>query len=414
MKFMAPYTYLCLLSAWGIAQNLEGLGAFKYFNDSVERIGDRQFMLTNLDPGVGVSIISVIVTLVLLFVLYLNVRACFAIRSSLGVKSMLIWGLPGLLSLFGYSVDPQWFAPDVFRFAVGFPGGVGSAAANLAIVLVLGWSVAILFGSRWERNKLKNLYDHFWYPLGLAAVLYFVIDSGLPFYKADVDEASANKIEILNLYKASAKSIERACEDSKYISTNAADLCRFQDGLSENISTQIDERREIRDKMDLPIWIKTLSSDANNKILRDIDLANAWACAGENLSQLCIAIPFEDVVNMQNPGEKYIFLPTAYAKRLAADDASIKKVNDRINEIEMGHNIRYFAFLAVGLLAGGKVANATRALLSTDISKQKSWTVVIFKFIYLLARATFVGLWSGLRLLFDSFRALLRSARNDR
>ncbi|WP_155122825.1 hypothetical protein [Burkholderia ubonensis] len=413
MNFLAPYAYLCLLSAWGIAQNLEGLGIFKYFNEPVRQIAGKPFMLLSFDPAVGVSIISVITTLVLLTVFYLNVRACFAVGRKLGIVSISIWVLPGLLSIFGCTVDAKWFAPDVFRFAVGFPGGVGSAAANLGIALVFGWSVAILYGGKWDKNKLKNVYDHFWYPLGLAAVLYFVVDSGLPFYKADANEEIDRQVAILNLYKDSAKNIGRACAENKYIAGNAIRLCSFQKGLSDQIFVQLNEKRELRGKMDVPDWLKTLSAGKDEQLLRDIDFVNQWACADGNIREFCLKIPLEDVLSSKNPDESYVFLPPDYAAIIIKSQSLLKGIDGRIGDIERGHNIRYFAFLAVGLLAGGKVANATRALLRGDVVKQKSLIIGFLKIVYSMAAATFICLRRGLNFLFAKFRSMPRSGRAE-
>lgn len=391
LNFLAPYAYFCLISAWGIAQNLEGLGIFKYLNDPVERVGDKSFLLLNLSPAAGVSVVSVIVTLILLFVFVANLRASFAVSRRLGIIAALIWISPGLFAILGQSIAAGWLAPDVFRFAVGFPGGVGSASVNLIIALISGWSIAILFGCRWGKNEFKNFYDHFWYPLGLAAVLYFVIDAGLPFYKVDADEAIGQEIAVLNLYKKSAENIYQTCQDSKDFANGAARLCQFGKALSPQIVMELDEKREIRAKMDLPDWVRTLAADKDGKLEKDIDFANDWACEQRNRPELCFKIPFEQVLDSKSLDGRYLFLPAVYAQGIERDDVSLKKVDSRIHDIEIGHNIRYFAFLVVGFLAGGKVANATRSLLSGDVARQKSWVIWFFRFlrsliVYILKR----------------------------
>jgi hypothetical protein len=411
IRFLAPYGDICLLSAWGVAQNLEGLGIFKYLNDPVEKIGGNSVMALNLDPAVGVSVVSVIMTLALIAVFYLNVRASFAVAKKVGFISIAVWISPGLLSIVGYSIDESWLAPDVFRSGSGFPGGARSAAVNLGMVLVLGWSVAILIGSRWNKNKLKNVYDHFWYPLGLVAVLYFVIDSGLSFYKADADNEIKQQIGILNLYKISANNIDRACSGNEYISTRAGRLCEFQRGLLDQVSMQLHKKPEIRGKMEIPDWIKILSDGKDAKLLMDIDMVNAWACDRGNRSEMCFQIPLDEVLDPKNPDKSYIFLPPVYAKFFQASSASLRKVEGRINDIEIGRNIRYFAFLAVGLLAGGKVANATRALLTKDVAKQKSWLILFLKALYSFLVWAFAGSWSRLKSSYVKYRHMLQNFR---
>lgn len=405
LNFLAPYAYFCLISAWGIAQNLEGLEVFKYLNDRIERVGDKSFLLMNLSPAAGVSVVSVIVTLILLIVFVTNLRASFAVSKRLGIIAVLIWIAPGLFAISGQSVAAGWLAPDVFRFTVGFPGGVGSAAINLIIALVSGWSIAILFGSRWGKNEFKNVYDHFWYPLGLAAVLYFVIDAGLPFYKVDADEAIGHEIAALNLYKKSAENISQACQDSKDIASGAARLCQFGKGLSPQIVMELDEKREIRSRMDLPAWVETLAADRDGKLKRDIDFVNAWACEQRNRPELCFKIPFAEILDSKGLEERYLFLPAAYAQAIERNDASLKKVEDRIHDIEIGHNIRYFAFLVVGFLAGGKVANATRSLLSGDVARQKSWIKRFFKFSYSIIAYALIMIYKLIKLISNKFKS---------
>ncbi|WP_155122562.1 hypothetical protein [Burkholderia ubonensis] len=395
--FFIPYVQLSLISAWGIAQNFEGIGVFKYFNESVVQLGGRIFWLLNLSPLVGVTIISIIVSFALSVILVLNVRACFSVGGRAGVASIFIWTMPGLFSMIGWRIDAKWFAPDVFRFAVGFPGGVGSAAINLVISLIAGWSIAILFGRRFDRNNLKNVYDHLWYPLGLVAVLYFVVDSGLPFYKEDATDATQQEIAILKLYRDSVQSLERACAANEYVLANAANLCHLKEEIGSQIAMEIDKKSEIRAKTDLPQWISTLGEGKNPELEREIAFINDWACARGNLRNACGRIPIEQAIDQKDIDKSYVFLPPYYAGALLKIDASFKKVDEHIRSIEMGHNIRYFAFLGVGLLAGGKVANATRAFLADDVAPQKSWIVYSLR-----------GIWWGINL---GIRTLLMGAR---
>jgi hypothetical protein len=56
------------------------------------------------------------------------------------------------------------------------------------------------------------------------------------------------------------------------------------------------------------------------------------------------------------------------------------KADRRIHDIEQGRNLRYFGFLIIAILAGGKLANASRAMFKVDPGRPRSWTVCTVKY----------------------------------
>jgi hypothetical protein len=61
--------------------------------------------------------------------------------------------------------------------------------------------------------------------------------------------------------------------------------------------------------------------------------------------------------------------------------ASMEKSDQHIHDIERGHNLRYFGFLFVAILAGGKLANASRAMVKHELVRPKSWLLTIIYYL---------------------------------
>ncbi|MBM7343704.1 hypothetical protein [Pantoea coffeiphila] len=66
------------------------------------------------------------------------------------------------------------------------------------------------------------------------------------------------------------------------------------------------------------------------------------------------------------------FLPPPYAQNLQLLQKSIQKADEHIQEIEQGHNTRYFVFLLLAFVAGGKLANASRSMVKHDTVRPPS------------------------------------------
>lgn len=75
LKFLHPYLLFCNLAAWGLAQNLEGLGLFHYINDVPMRVGNEVIYPLNFSPIHGVNGLSGVLTLMLIPISLLNIRA---------------------------------------------------------------------------------------------------------------------------------------------------------------------------------------------------------------------------------------------------------------------------------------------------------------------------------------------------
>ncbi|WP_410706577.1 hypothetical protein [Citrobacter braakii] len=376
IQFFLPYLTLCNLASWGLAQNLEGLGIFQYLNSQPIQIGDNVVYPLNLNPVIGVTSLSITLTGILIVVFVLNVRACFYLNKWVGGIGLLLWFLPGLLNLFGFLPDIRSMGPDIFRFGDGFPGSMKSAAANLLICLVSGWSIILLISSFWKKNTFKNFYDHIWYILGLIAALYFVVDAGLPSYKADLSEADDRMVRTLKLFRAGEERLEILCPLPE-VAALSPSLCALTPELRWNIPRYLDLNSTFRVKSESPNWTAKLTSEPTLAI--EIEKLNIWTCTHPSHKSLCQTVPTDTAMSIKDIDKPIAFPPPSYALSIQALHASMQKADQRISEIERGHNTRYFVFLILAFMAGGKLANASRSMVKDDSVLPPSWILQSIK-----------------------------------
>lgn len=389
LQFFLPYLTLCHLASWGLAQNLEGLRLFKYLNTQPKQIGDVIFYPLNLNPAVGVANLSVVLTGVLVIIFVLNIRACFYLNKWVGSAGLTLWLLPGLLSMFGYVPDIRGVAPDVFRFGEGFPGSAESAAANLLMCLVAGWSLIMLLSSLWKKNTFKNVYDHIWYTMGLIAALYFVVDAGFSSYKSDLEDADDRMVRTLQLFRIAERHLDVLCALPETAELSPA-LCALAPELKWGVLSYLDMKGNVRSQIEPPNWAAKLASDP--VLASQIRALNNWACTQRQQPGQCQAVPRDTALSIQDMDTPLAFPSPNYADAIQRLHASMEKSDQRIREIERGRNLRYFVFLAVAFLAGGKLANASRAMVKDDSVRPRSWVLTTIKYVGKKAIATLKGL----------------------
>lgn len=422
IKFFLPYMMFCQLAAWGLAQNLEGMGLFKYLNAEQMHFGEEVHYLLTFSAARGVGGLSALLTLILILVFLLNIRASFYLNRWLGRISLGLWAIPGVMSLLDCVPDLRRFGPDVFRFGETFPGSTYSAAASLIICVVAGWSAFLLLSAFWKKNTFKNAYDHVWYVLGLSAALYFVVDNGLPAYKQDLSEANERMTRTLQLFKTADAELETLCTFSN-VTMRAPDLCRLVPEMKWSIQNRLDMQDFMRVQIELPDWITTLASKP--ELTRQIKALNNWACHDATFSKKCQTVPIETAVNAKDILTPVIFPSADYAALMQQLDKKMQKASARILEIEQGRNARYFLFLALAFFVGGKLANASRALVTHDVVRPPSWLCLCLRlvahYILLLGKAVAVRvilpllrcIWHKSGRLVVGIKAILRKKRKD-
>jgi len=376
LEFFIPYLSLCHLASWGLAQNLEGLGLFKYLNSQPMQVNDSIVYPMNLNPAVGVANLAVVLTGALAIVFMLNIRACFYLDKRIGYLGLTFWVLPGFLGVLGLMPDVHGMGPDVFRFGNGFPGGVESAAANLFICLLGGWSLILLVSSFWKKDAFKNAYDHVWYTLGLIAALYFVVDAGLPSYRDDLAATNVRMARTLQLFRTASNNLEVLCVSPKALRL-APTLCSMAPELKWRVISDVEMEIKVRTKVESPTWAAKLAADP--VLASEIEALNNWACAQRQRPEQCQRTPIETALSSRDLDTPVVFPSPIYAEAIQKFHTSMEKTERRIHDIKQAHNIRYFGFLVVAFLAGGKLANASRAMVKVDPGRPHSWVILIVK-----------------------------------
>lgn len=406
LKFLHPYLMFSNLAAWGLAQNLEGLGLFHHINDLPLQVGSDVIYPWNLSPTHGVNGLAGLITLLLFPIALLNIPAGFYLNRCAGWISLALWILPGALSLMGYVLDLNSFGPDMFRFGSGFTGSTSSAAANLFISLVTGWSVIMLFSALWKKNTFKNAFDHIWYVLGLIAALYYVTDSGLPSYKEDLSEAAERTTLIMQHFRNGEQNLEELCKEPEVIH-QIPDLCSLAPEMRWALQDSFASKNILRARIDLPDWVTRVADDRD--ISKQIEAFNTLACSPHTFRGNCQVVPIEMALDGEDYKTPKAFLPPAYAQRLLLLHKSMQKADARIQDIEQGHNTRYFVFIMLAFVAGGKLANASRSMVRHDTVRPKSWLFTCIRFIVhntLLLIRLFTA-----QLVLPFLRCLVRSAK---
>jgi len=377
LQFFQPYLTLCLLASWGLAQNLEGLGLFQYLNALPIQVSETTIYPLLLDASVGVAILTFILTVVLATVFILSIRACFYLNKRFGCIGLILWLLPGLLSMFGYIPDIHSVGPEMFLLGSGYLGNPASAAANMFICLIGGWSLILILSSYWGKDNFKNVYDHIWYLSGLSAVLYFVMDAALPVHQKSLTDADNRIVRTLQLFHTAKASLDVLCTLSEPEKLLAPALCELTpDMFFYHLDDDMQEN--VRAKIEPPEWIATLASDS--ELARQIEALNKWACVQGYQLEHCRRIPFGIALSTQDINASIVFPPPSYAKKVQQLHASMEEGDRRIHDIKQGYNRRYFIFLLFAILAGGKLANTSRALFKPNSGCTQSWVLISIKY----------------------------------
>lgn len=251
---------------------------------------------------------------------------------------------------------------------------------------------------------LGRLPEGIWYTLGLVAALYFVVDAGLSYYKRDLTEADDRMVHILQLFRTAEERLEILCALPETTALAPA-LCRLAPELRMGVLNYLEMKDFLRARVGPPGWVDKLATDP--ELARQIQALNNWVCAPNRRSEQCQSIPINAVMSNEDFDSPLVFPPPNYAKAIQEFHFAMKKADRRIEEIERGHNLRYFGFLFVAFLAGGKLANASRAMVKADSVRPPSW---IFNAISYAFRLTKSSLKRVAALIIDVCRRLAQQA----
>ena len=311
----------------------------------------------------------------------------------------------------GYVPALHSFGPDKFQFGANFHRqySIGSSESGH---LSDYWLVSHdAFRCVMEENAFKNAYDHIWYVLGLIAALYFVVDNGLPSYKEDLSQSGVRTTSIMQLYRSGEHNLTALCKDPVIVN-RAPDLCSLAPAMRWSYQDSLLSKDILRARIDLPDWVSSVASDSSLK--KQIDVFNSITCSSSQFRASCQTVPIEMSLDEEDFRRPVAFLPPPYAQALQQLHKSMEKADQRIQEIERGHNARYFVFLLLAFVAEGKLTNASRSMVKHDNIRPPSWIFMIIRFFAVKALLMCRMLVKGITMLLIGIISLLVAQRKIR
>lgn len=354
MEFWAPYFIFCGSATYSLIQNMESMGWVSFWEGIF------------IDPSSTFDLFLLLYLVFLPLVSFLSIIAAFSLHRVLGVLFLCSWILPGVLSVIGLDLNII-DVPDSYRVNDGsmYVGETKSTLYNVFTIFLLGWSIFTLFVHVFKiKKKFKDAYDHIWYTLGLAAAVIFVVDSNTSFYKSELAESESNITHALSIASGQLHYAKSICLKKK------ADLTEI--GISESFCpwvdmTESDYFRLAEDKYFTRYFkkISDFEKMITNDRLADITKFNGYICNSESESSNCDRLSFEiDRFSEKSnwPNSYYALAIVPINKALSIYWTQSSERYQKLAPVENVPNTKWFFYMFLGFIAGGKVANSSRAL----------------------------------------------------
>ncbi|RYY02276.1 MAG: hypothetical protein EOO53_11780 [Gammaproteobacteria bacterium] len=355
LSFFSPYISLYSTAHFSFKQNTNSI-------------------LTEIDQGVAFILIrSMFEVYPSIFIItpFLSVLACFSLRKSAGVVVLFLWLLPGILSILGIITIPINI-PDVFYMSSGikYVGEVGSTLLNVLCMLIFGWSFFTLFVHCFKIYRgFKDAYDHVWYLVGLCAIFIFVVESNASFYQEDLNDYEREIAVNLQTVISQLDFAKLECSThNDYLKKEAIleGFCRTIDELYRRYSFLVDQKSFARQYHDLSI----IGSFINTDFMADAKKFNTYEC--ENLrSSSCHPVPFDTV--RFAPEYRYdtnaAIAIAPLHKTLSVLWSESVKLDSKIKSSKKSPNIRWYFYMFLSFIPGGKISNSTRSLAGPPTPK---------------------------------------------
>ncbi|RDT57246.1 hypothetical protein [Enterobacter roggenkampii] len=181
----------------------------------------------------------------------------------------------------------------------------------------------------------------------------------------------------MQFYRNGEQNLAALCKDP-IVANQTPDLCSLAPAMKWAFQDNLILKDILRARIDLPDWVSSVASDSSLK--KQIDAFNIMACSPSQIRGNCLTVPIEMSLDEDDFKNPVAFLPPPYAQALQRLHKSMQKADNHIQEIERGHNARYFVFLLLAFVAGGKLANASRSMVKHDKVRPRSWLFIIIRF----------------------------------
>lgn len=389
-SFLSPYIAFLYGAAYSVQQILEGIGLassnFLERNDDGIIAGSYWSATEAATPVLGLLLFY---SIILIFTL---ICAGFVIGRWRGVAiffAALV--LPGFLNVAG--LWPQInYLPD--SYYIGGGGALGSPlglAALLIICLLTGWCITVIIYDTLNLNdKFRGYYDHFWYATALLAGIFFVTDSVGNRHVTNLAEKNRVSREASMYLLNQVRSYDHFCSTEglteKPSCVWASDV---QQTLNEYAANGSDTYHLFGPTDSAEIYAgirRSISAKEIVEIREEIERYNLTVCPVEELgkgirrhakpSGTCQQVPSTFCTSFPDPPEglvdKYIIsrsvalaseciIPTLVASKARQEDLSAAIASNQKDRYQ-----RWWLFVALAAVAGGKIANSTTKIANLD------------------------------------------------
>ncbi|MBO2583506.1 hypothetical protein [Shewanella algae] len=388
-NFFFPYIAFLYGAAYSIQQILEGIGlASSNFLERNEKgliVGSYWSPTEAVIPILGLLLLY---SIVLFFAL---LAAGFVIARWRGVAIVFaVLAVPGLLNVAG--LWPQInYLPDSFYIGGGSLGSPLGFVPLLILGLLTGWcTTVIVYDSLNLTDKFRGYYDHLWYATALLAGVFFVADSVGSRHASNL--AEENRISrAASLYLLSqVRSYDQFCKTQGLAEIPsciwASDV---QQTLNEYAAYGVDTFHQFGPAESAEIYSGIRRSVPEKEIIqirKEIERYNRTACPVEELgngvrqyakpSGICQSPPsafcraFPD--GPEGLVDKYMIArPVALASEciiptLVTSKAKQEDLTAAIASKQKERYQRWWLFIALSAVVGGKVANSTTKVAKLD------------------------------------------------
>lgn len=365
LNFLKPYIIFCSSATYSLIQNLESIDWISFWRGIY------------IDPhSVFTSFLGLYIIFFSLLIL-LSILASFSLNRVIGGIAVISWALPSILSMSGV-FSANVYIPESYHINDGtmYVGDAISTLFNVFTVFILGWSTVTLFIHFLKIKKgFKEFYDHIWYIIGLTAAVIFVVESNTAFYKSELDMTENKISQNISLTLSQLNYAHSEClneRDNLFEAGISEKFCEWIPKAKFNyfwISEDNSFTRHLKNKDEIRELVP-------NSLLKDIEKFNQYICSSEKKVSNCNSISFEfgRFSNEFNwPNSRYALAIVPLNESLAMFWDQSTKNHSKIKKTEKNPNIKWFFYMVLGFIVGGKVANSSRVLAGEPKPVFRKW-----------------------------------------
>jgi len=388
-SFFFPYIAFLYGAAYSIQQILEGIGLassnFWERNEKGVIVGSYWSPAEAATPILGLLLLYSIVLFCALL------AAGFVIARWRGVTvAFAALAVPGLLNVAG--LWPQiHYLPDSFYIGGGSLGSPLGMVPLLILSLLTGWCITIIvYDTLNLTDKFRGYYDHLWYATALLAGLFFVADSvGSRHVSKLAEESRVSRAASLYLLNQ-VRSYDQFCKNQGLAETPSCTWASdVQQTLNEYAAYGENIFHQLGPAESAEIYAGIRRSAPEKEIIQirnEIERYNRTVCPVEELgngvrqharpsgvcqrppSAFCRAFPDgpEGLVDKYMITRSVALASECIIPTLVASKAKQEDLTEAIESKQKERYQRWWLFIALAAVVGGKVANSTTKVANLD------------------------------------------------